>query len=208
MAALMFWLPMLVPLAVGIPMHTTFVGLWNTESMGLLPVVLMASPLVAVSRIAATRIVTFSVTVWVLALLASPFVAAVKLALGVENDASYVSAAVTAVEREWKAQTDRPLEILAGPFGLTSSMAFSMHDRPSNFADFSRYLSPWIDDKGLMHAGLAVICPHRDANCLAKLEQLTERRPAAQRVDVILTPRWLGFSGTADHFVIAIMPPQ
>ena len=130
------------------------IALWNTPSMGLLPVVLMSSPLVVAGRIAAIRIAGFAVTFSLFALLASPIVAAVKLAMGVENDASYVPAVAAAVEREWKSQTDRPLGILAGPFGLASSVAFTLKDRPSTYADFAPYLSPWVNaDKGL-----AVVC--------------------------------------------------
>jgi hypothetical protein len=207
MAALMFWLPLLVPIAVAAPTQRTLLALWNTEAMGLMPVVLMSPALVHVGRIAATRIVGFAITVSVLALLASPIVAAAKLASGVENDAAYVPAAVAAVEREWQAQTDRPLEILAGPFTLTSSMAFSLRDRPSTFAEFSPYLSPWVKADTLAHKGIAVICPRRNDICMSNLEQLTAQRPPARRLDVELTPRWLGFSGPADRFVIAILPP-
>ena len=132
--------------------------------------------------------------------------AAVKLATGVENDASYVPAVAAAVEREWRRQTDRPLEILAGPFGLASSVAFTLKDRPSTYADFAPYLSPWVNPEALMHKGLAVVCPSRDADCKEQLQKLTARRPAVRQVDLELTPRWLGFSGQPDRFVIAILP--
>ena len=150
----------------------------------------------------------FAVTFSLFALLASPIVAAVKLATGVENDASYVPAVAAAVEREWKSQTDRPLEILAGPFGLASSVAFTLKDRPSTYADFAPYLSPWVNAEALMHKGLAVVCPGRDADCMGQSQQLTARHPALRQVDLELTPRWLGFSGRPDRFVIAILPPR
>jgi hypothetical protein len=208
MAVLIFWLPLLVPIVVAIATQRTLLSLWNTPSLALLPVVLMSSPLVVVGRIAAIRIAGFAVTFSLLALLVSPIVAAVKLVTGVENDASYVPAAAGAVEREWKSQTDRPLEILAGPFGLTSSVAFTLKDRPSTYANFSPYLSPWVDANALMHKGVAVVCPRRDMICMEHLQQLTTRRPAARQVDLELTPRWLGFSGRPDRFVIAILPPR
>jgi hypothetical protein len=207
-AALVFWLPLLLPTVVAAATRTALISLWSTPSMGLLPVVLMSSPLVVVGRIAAVRIVGFAVSVSILALLVSPIVAAAKLVSGVENDASYVTAAVAALEREWNSQTDRPLEILAGPFGLASSAAFTLKDKPSTFADFSPYLSPWVGADALMHKGLAVICPRRDAGCMNSLEHLTKQRPAARQVDIELTPRWLGFSGKPDSFVIAILPPR
>ena len=134
--AVLISLPLLLPIVVAMASQRTLLSLWNTPSMGLLPVVLMSSPLVVAGRIAAIRIAGFAVTFSLLALLASPIVAAVKLVTGVENDASYVPAVAAAVEREWNSQTDRPLEILAGPFGLTSSVAFTLKDRPSTYANF------------------------------------------------------------------------
>jgi hypothetical protein len=208
MAALIFWLPLLVPIALAGVTRINLLAIWNMESLGLLPVVLMSSPLISVGRVVAARIVALAITVSVLALLASPIVAAVKIVTGVENDATYAPAAVAAVQREWSAETDRSLEILAGPFGLTSSMAFSLKDRPLTFADFSFYLSPWLDNEALMHKGLAVICPRRNRGCMASLNRLLEWRPAARQVEVELTPHWLGLSGAADRFVIAILPPR
>ena len=208
MAALIFWLPILTPIAVAAITQTKLLAIWNTESMGLLPVVALSSGLVAVSRTAAARILGFATMVSILALLASPIVAAAKLYTGVENNAAYVPAAVAEVERQWQARTDRPLEILAGPFGLVSSMAFTLKDRPSTYADFSPYLSPWIDADMLMRKGVVVICPKDDALCQARLEQSMGDRPAAVQTEVELTPRWLGLSGKPGRFIIAVLPPR
>ncbi|MBI4365831.1 MAG: glycosyltransferase family 39 protein, partial [Deltaproteobacteria bacterium] len=208
MAAIIFWLPLLVPIAGAAVTRSNLVSLWNTESLALLPVVLLSSALITVSREVAARIAGFAIIVSVLALVASPIVAVAKLNSGVENDASYVPAATAAVEREWELTTDRPIEILAGPFGLTSSIAFTLKDRPSTFADFSLYLSPWVDAQALLRKGLAVICPSRDTSCLKNMDRLAQNRPQARRVEVELTPRWFGLAGAADRFVIAIMPPR
>jgi len=127
---------------------------------------------------------------------------------GVENDALYVPAATAAIEQEWKAATDRRLEILAGPSLLTTSVAFKLKDSPSTYADFSPYVSPWANEHALLHKGLAIVCPSRDGGCLQNLEALAKNRPVARRVTLTLTPRLFGFAGTSDNFVIAIMVPR
>lgn len=208
MPLIIFWLPLLVPIAVSTVTRTNLLSLWNTESLALLPVVLLASPLITVSRAAASRIVGTAILVLMFALLSSPITAVTKLNGGVENDALYVPVATAAVEREWKAVTDRRLEILAGPFALTSSMAFKLKDSPSTFADFSRYLSPWANEQALLHKGLAIICPRRDTGCVQNMEALAKTRPVTKRVAVELTPHLLGLSGSPDGFVIAIMAPR
>ena len=208
MAAIIYWIPILFPIVVAAFSRTNLVSLWNTESLGLLPVVLLSSPLVELSRTAAARIAGFATTVSLASLVASPFVSAGKLIGGVENNALFIGALVTEIETQWKATTNRPLDIVAGPFTLTSSVAFTLRDKPSNYADFSGYLSPWVDAAALMNKGIAVVCPVRDAGCVRSLDNLAARRAPARRVEVELTPRWLGLSGAPDRFVIAIMPPR
>lgn len=209
MVSVIFWLALLAPILAAAVTRTNLVSLWNTESLTLLPVVLLSSPLVAVSREAATRITGLAIVVSVSALVASPIVAAAKLMTGVENDATYVPAAAAAVEREWNAASNRPLEILAGPFGLANSIAFTLKDRPSTFVtDTSPFFSPWADPQALMHKGLAIICRSRDAGCAKNMDKLATGRPEAHRAKVELTPRWFGLSGASDPFVIAVMPPR
>jgi hypothetical protein len=199
---------LLVSVVVAAITRTNLLSLWNTESLALLPVVLLSSPLITITRTAAARITGAAIVVSVVALVASPIVAATKLNAGVENDASYVPAAAVAIDREWQRATGRPLEILAGPFGLPNSIAFTLKDRPSTFADFSPYVSPWVDAQALLRKGLAVICASRDTACVQNMDALAKNRPEARRVEVELTPKWLGFAGTPDRFVIAIMPPR
>jgi dolichyl-phosphate-mannose-protein mannosyltransferase len=207
MAACIFWLPLLLPIAVATVTGTNLLSLWNTEALALLPVVLLSSPLVVVTRNAAARIIGLAILISLVALVASPAIAIAKLIVGVENEASYVPAASTAVEREWKRSTDRPLEILAGPYVMVSSMAFTLKDRPATFAEFSPYLSPWIDSQSLGSKGVAAICSASNAACLQSMAALANGRPAGRRIDVELTPRWLGLTGQPGRFVIAIMPP-
>jgi hypothetical protein len=208
MAAIIYWIPILFPIIVAAFSRTNLVSLWNTESLGLLPVVLLSSPLVELSRTAAARIAGFATTVSLASLVASPFVSAGKLIGGVENNALFIGALVTEIETQWKSTTNQPLDIVAGPFTLTSSVAFTLRDKPSNYADFSGYLSPWVDAAALMNKGIAVVCAMRDAGCVRSLDNLAARRAPARRVEVELTPRWLGLSGAPDRFVIAIMPPR
>jgi 4-amino-4-deoxy-L-arabinose transferase-like glycosyltransferase len=208
MAAIIYWIPILFPIAFAAFSRTTLVSLWNTPSLGLLPVVLLSSSLVQLTRTAAARIAGFATVVSLASLVASPFVSAGKLIGGVENHALFIGALVAQIETQWKATTNRPLEIVAGSFTLTSSIAFTLRDKPSTYADFSSYLSPWVDAAALMNKGIAAVCPVRDMVCMLNLENLVSRRPPVRRVEVELTPRWLGLSGAPDRFVIAIMPPH
>src|SRR5262245_3207550 len=208
MAAIIYWVPILFPIAFAAFSRTNLVSLWNTAALGLLPVVLLSSPLVELTRTAAARIAAFATIVSLASLVASPFVSAGKLIGAVENHALFIAPLVAEIETQWKATTNRPLEIVAGSFTLTSSLAFTLSDKPSTYADFSSYLSPWVDAAALMNKGIAAVCPVRDMVCMLNLENLASRRPPMRRVEVELTPCWLGLSGAPDRFVIAIMPPR
>lgn len=208
LAAVIFWLPLLLPIACALVMRVRLLSVWNEESLTLLPVVLLSSPLITASRTVAARIIGFAIIASVGALLASPFVAGAKLIGGVENFATYVPAASAAIEREWRATTNRRLEIVAGPVTLTESVSFTLSDQPSTYSNFSAYLSPWVDEQALLHKGLAIICLANDPLCLQKIDELAKRRPVARRVEVELTPRWLWLSGEPLRFLIAMLPPR
>jgi hypothetical protein len=138
----------------------------------------------------------------------SPLVALTILKAGVENNAAYAQLAAVAAEREWRATTNAPLRLVAGPFTLVSSAVFYMIDKPSSFADFSQYLSPWVDQARITREGIAVICPALDGGCLNGMNTLTAAGPAGRRSEVTLTRHWLGFAGKPANFIIATVPPR
>jgi len=207
-ATLLFWTPLLLPIAVALVKHTNLLSLWNEPSLNLLPVMMLASPLVAVPRVAATRIAACAVASTLIATAASPIVALLLLEHGVENDAAYARLAAVAAEGEWRQTTTAPLRLVGGPFTLVNSVAFYMAERPSSFSDFSDYLSPWADPARIARDGIAIICPDGDAGCLGSMNALTAAGPPGRRDTVTLTRHWLGLSGAPKNFVIATIPPR
>jgi hypothetical protein len=207
-AALLFWAPLLIPIPVAFASGTNLLSLWNTPALNLLPVLLLGSPLVTVTGAQVARIAAVAVTVTLVALLASPVIAFAILRGGVENNAAYVHPVAAVLEREWKRTTDRPLALIAGPFTLVSSVAMYIRDRPSTWADFSPYLSPWVDDSRIARDGVAIVCPADEGWCVDAITRLARQRPEARRAEIELTPRWLGLPGTPQRFVIVTMPPR
>ncbi len=207
-ATALFWTPLVLSIVVALALRADLLSLWNAPAYNLLPVMMLASPLVTVSRIAVMRLAAIVTVITLTAVVASPIVALAKLKAGVENDAEYTSLAAAAAESEWRQTTNAPLRLVAGPFTLVSAAAFYMKDRPSTYADFSPYLSPWVDDARIAREGIAIICPAQDAGCLANMKTLTAAGPPGQHEDVTLQRHWLGFTGTPARFVIATVPPR
>jgi 4-amino-4-deoxy-L-arabinose transferase-like glycosyltransferase len=206
--AILFWVPLLLPLAAAYATGTNLVSLWSTPALNLIGVMMLASPLVVLPRIALLRIATVVLALTLLSVAASPIIAFAILKRGVENNAAYARLAMQAAEREWRATTDKPLKLVGGPFVLVSSAAFYGTDRPSTYADFSRYLSPWVDDARIARDGMAILCNPDHPFCLDRMGEFIARSSAARRTEVTVARSWLAFTSEPKRFVIAIVPPR
>ncbi|HEX4411852.1 MAG TPA: glycosyltransferase family 39 protein [Xanthobacteraceae bacterium] len=206
-ATLLFWTPLLLPVVIAIVKHTNLLSVWNEPSVALLPVMMLASPLITVSRQSATRIAGWAVAYTVSALVASPVIAFVLLERGVENSAAYMKLLAGATEQQWRTSTDKPLPLVGGRFVLSNAVAFYMPDKPSSYADFSDYLSPWATPQRVAR-GIAIVCEANDDWCIGIVNGYLTANPTGKRGDVTLTPHWLGLAGEPKRFVIATVPPR
>src|SRR5215213_5475274 len=107
-AAILFWTPLALPLVPALIKNIRLLSLWNTPALNLLPVMLLGSPLVVVSRIAVLRIASAVAALTLLIVAASPFVAFALLKTGVENYAGFARLMMEATQAEWNAITDKP----------------------------------------------------------------------------------------------------
>jgi 4-amino-4-deoxy-L-arabinose transferase-like glycosyltransferase len=206
-AALLFWTPLVLPLVAALITGTSLLSLWNTPALNLLPVMLLASPLIILPRAAVLRIAGVVAALTLVIVAASPVVAFVLLKSGVENDAAYARLLMEATEREWHKTNDKPLRMIGGPFALVSSMSFYGKDQPSTYANFSKYLSPWADDERIRRDGMAIVCWDGPL-CLQYMEQVAAQFGGGRRADVTLERRWLGFTGAPARFVMTIVPSR
>jgi hypothetical protein len=206
-AAALFWPPLILPMVAAVVTWVRLLSLWSMASLNLLPVMMLGSPRVTVSREAALRIAGIVTALTVLIGAASPVVAYVILRQGVENDAIYARLVMRAAEREWHTVTDKPLKLIAGPFPLVTTAAFYGADNPSTFADFSPYLSPWADDARIARDGMAVMVATDNPWFDFTLKKI-DGYPGARRSEVTLARHWLWFESAPKRFVLAIVPPR
>jgi 4-amino-4-deoxy-L-arabinose transferase-like glycosyltransferase len=204
-AAILFWTPLLAPIGVAVVTATKLVSLWNVPALNLLPVVLMNSPGIRMPRASVKVMAVVALALPAVVLAASPGVAYFKLRYGAENHALYARLVGDALTQEWHKVTGQPLRLMAGPFGLISAVAAYHPDRPSTYADFSGYLSPWVTPDRITREGLAVACPVEGRECLGHLNRLA---PDAPRREVTLTRRWLWWQSAPARFVVAVVPPK
>ena len=205
-ATWMFWTPLLLPVVPALIKNISLLSLWSTPAFNLLPVMLLASPKIIVPRVAVLRIANVITALTLLIVLASPVIAFVILKSGVENDAAYARLVMQAAEQEWHKATDKPLTMIAGQFVLVSTAAFYGSDRPSTFANFSSYLSPWADKERLARDGMAIMCEAGEPYCAQAMNQYAAQ--GVRRTEITVMRHWLGFESAPARFVIAIVPPR
>jgi hypothetical protein len=207
-AAILFWTPILLPAVPALAKGIGLLSLWNTPALNLLPVMLLGSPLVVLPRVALLRIAGVAAAITLVSVALSPLVAYVILKRGVENNAAYARQVMEAADREWRAASDKPLKLIAGPFVLVSSAAFYGADKPSTLAEYSPYLSPWATDERIAREGMAIMCETGDPICQKAIEIYGTLAPGGRRTEVTLTRRWLGFESAPKRFLIATVPPR
>jgi hypothetical protein len=86
-------------------------------------------------------------------------------------------------------------------------MSFYGTDRPSTYANFQKYLSPWADEARIARDGMAIVC-WDDPLCLQYMENVAAQFGGGRRTEATVQRHWLGFAGEARRFILTIVPPR
>jgi hypothetical protein len=188
--------------------HEQVISLWSIGSMTLLPVVLLSSPAVSMPKIAVRRIVGFAFAFPLIALALSPLIAVTIHRQGVPNYATHYSSLAQAVEKTWRATTDRPLRFLGSYNNLLYGVLFYLPARVSPLEIVEPRVTPWIDEAEVARAGIALVCPLEETGCLKAMEERAGGNPVGRRTEVAITRRYFGTDDRPDRFVIVTVPPS
>jgi hypothetical protein len=203
-----FVLPFVLPAIAAVATRSAVVSLWCIGGMTLLPIVLLSSPQLVLSRAAARRVMAIAFALPLLALLASPLIALVIHRQGVPNRGTHYSALAAEVERLWRQTTDKPLRIVSSHDNIVYGTVFYFAARPSTFEIANPDLSPWIDDARIERDGIAFYCPVDEGRCVREMDKHLAGRPPARREEVSVSRTYMGVADAPDRFVIAIVPPK
>jgi hypothetical protein len=202
-----FAVPLVLAALVAVPARADLDPLWSMSAMTLLPVVLLASPLIHVNRTAVVHILALAVIFPLLLLAASPVIALVIHRQGVTNYASHYRLIAQAVEQAWRGATDKPLRILGGNRPVVDGSNFYFADPPATFVVTEPMRTPWVDQARIAREGIAIVCPRAEPSCLRELDALVTRY-GGKTGDVGLARRFFGSSDTPVDYQIAIIPPR
>jgi hypothetical protein len=202
-----FAAPLLIATVAALLARSEIVSLWSMPALSLLPVVLLSSPLATVPRLDLMRLLALALALPLVALALSPLIATVIHRSGVPNHASQYRLVAAAIERAWRATTDRPLRLVGSYTNLVNGAAFYLADRPSTYDVIGPNVTPWADDARIAREGIALVCPVDDEHCSREADALAARHRAGQRTEVEISRRYLGMSDRPIRYRIITVPP-
>lgn len=213
LAAVAFWVTLLLPAVIAPVLVVKLASIWSMSAWTLLPVMLLSSPLVAVSRRDAMRVLTLAVALPFVMVLIAPVVAYAIHRASPPPGAAHSSVLVAPIEQLWRETTDRPLRLFAGYDEFTDGVPFYMASHPLAVHALDGELSPPMEER-IRRDGIAMLCPARPrelasaAWCVNAATSLAARFPAGKRKNVEVSRRYLGMEGTSARYLLFTIPPR
>lgn len=211
-----FWLPLLLPaplvLAAGLELNST----WVMSGLILLPVLLLSSPAVRLSRTALSTIVVIAISLPLAAVLAAPWFAIYAHRHGgISPTAAHGRLLAQRMDQEWRRTSDQPLRLVGGDLDLAYVTSFYLNDRPLAFPISAPELAPWVDSARIAHDGIVIVCHMhtRGPFCLHRavkegVDDLMARNPGSRQVEVEMTRSHFGIPGTPSRYIVVAVPPR
>lgn len=213
LAALAFWGVLLAPVLVAPATGVRLASLWSMSAWTLLPVMLLASPLVSISRRDAVGIVALAAVFPFVMIALAPAVAFVLHRAGPPPGAVHSSLLAEPVERLWRETTPAPLRLFSGFDEFTDGVAFYLPGHPQAVRVLDATASQAIEAR-IGRDGIALLCPARSQDrprngwCVdAAIARARCSMPGAQ-VEVEVSRRHLGIGGTPARYLIVTIPPM
>ena len=206
-------LPALFALVIGLELNP----IWCMASWTLLPVVLLSSQHVSISRPAVSFIVTLAVLLPLVMTAAAPGIAIAIHRAGVAPAAAHGRLLAARMMQEWRQTTDKPLLLVGGDLDLAYVTAFYLPDRPSAFPVSLTWLplAPWVDSDRIARQGIVLVCKSRknDRDCIDwpvtdAIAAIVASGPSARRVVAEIARNYLGVAGQPSDYQIVIVPPR
>jgi 4-amino-4-deoxy-L-arabinose transferase-like glycosyltransferase len=213
LAAAAFWAVLLAPALLAPLAGFRLTSLWSMSAWTLLPVMLLASPLIHIGRRDTIRVVTLAVAFPLVMVAAAPAIAFALHRAGLPPGSALSAPLVAPLERVWRETTDRPFKAFAGLEEFTDGVAYYMPSHPRANHMFDTMKLGGIDPE-IARDGIVLLCPlqPRDTDrrdwCIASANAIADRFPAAKRTEIEVARRYLGVEGKPARYFVVAIPPQ
>jgi hypothetical protein len=148
------------------------------------------------------------------ALALSPAIAVAIHLRGVDPVPAHAKLLAAHVEQEWRRNSDRPLHIVGGDFGLANATAFYLPEQPSAYPVLKPETAPWVTPARIAREGAVMVCELPDGahDCVLLIRQainrVTAQNPPPRQAEVAIARSYLGIPGTPARYLIIVVPPQ
>jgi Dolichyl-phosphate-mannose-protein mannosyltransferase len=211
LAAAAFWAVLLAPALVAPLAGVRLVSLWSMSAFTLLPVMLLSSPLVSLTRRDAAGVLTVAVVFPFVMVALAPAVAFVIHRAGPAPGSAHASVLAEPIERLWRETTEAPLRIFSGFDEFTDGVTFYMRSHPLAVHVLDGRASPALEER-IARDGIALLCPARGSGadwCADLAAARAHCSPAAKQAEIEISRSYLGVEGKpARYLLITIAPRQ
>jgi Dolichyl-phosphate-mannose-protein mannosyltransferase len=211
LAATAFWATLLLPAVIAPFLGVQLVSIWSISAWTLLPVMLLSSPRVAVSRRDAVRVLALALVFPFVMVVVAPAIA-LNIHRGATANATHSSLLAAPVEQLWRETTDRPLKLFAGFDDFTDGITFYLPSHPLPVHALDSTLSPAIEQR-IGRDGIVLLCPERPRDpatatwCMKAATSLVARFPPGKRKEIEVARRYLGLDGAPARYFLFTIPP-
>ena len=214
LAALAFWAVLLTPALVAPFTGVRLTSLWTMSAWTLLPVMLLSSPLVMISRRDALAILTLAAAFPVAMVAAAPAIGFAIHSSEPPPGTAQSSLLAEPVERVWRETTNQPLRLFGGYEEFTDAVPFYMPSQP-----FAVHVLDGVPVSQALEArigrdGIALVCPTRSPErpttglCIDRAVARARCSLPGMQVEVEVFRRHLGVGGKRARYLIITIPPM
>ena len=214
LAALAFWAVLLTPALVAPFTGVRLTSLWTMSAWTLLPVMLLSSPLVMISRRDALGILTLAAAFPVAVVVAAPAIGFAIHSSEPPPGTAQSSLLAEPVERVWRETTNQPLRLFGGYEEFTDAVPFYMPSQPFAVHVLDGVAVSQALEARIGRDGIALVCPTRSPErpttglCIDRAVARARCSLPGMQVEVEVFRRHLGVGGKRARYLIITIPPM
>jgi hypothetical protein len=214
LAALAFWAVLLTPALVAPFTGVRLTSLWTMSAWTLLPVMLLSSPLVMISRRDALGILTLAAAFPVAMVAAAPAIGFAIHSSEPPPGTAQSSLLAEPVERVWRETTNQPLRLFGGYEEFTDAVPFYMPSQPLAVHLLDGVVVSQALEARIGRDGIALVCPTRSPErpttglCIDRAVARARCSLPGMQVEVEVFRRHLGVGGKRARYLIITIPPM
>ncbi|MCP9627650.1 glycosyltransferase family 39 protein [Rhodopseudomonas palustris] len=197
-------LMLVAPAPVALLTGVRIVPLWAMPAYTLLPIVLLSSPLIEVSRAALRKVLIGAVALALAILAAAPGAAVVIHTTSHPEPYEYASLLADDIAKEWQRHSSQPIGLVAGETVLAETTAYYLRTDTRAFetSDIAALKAE------ITARGGALVCSAADQPCLSVAEQIVAGQPQILRSKVWLSRPLFGLAGGTVQDVFFLVLPD